>query len=137
VLCFITAFGEMVLAATFATWYWTFTKTKVPVFTLTRGLGRTIRLGLLLSTVYLLYVIILITFNFRFNLGTLAYGSLIIAICQIIRAIIEYVNHKLKKYDNEVTRAIMCMFRCLFWCLEKFLRFVNRNGNYIYHQENP
>jgi hypothetical protein len=83
-----------------------------------------------------IYVIILITFNFRFNLGTLAYGSLIIAICQIIRAIIEYVNHKLKKYDNEVTRAIMCMFRCLFWCLEKFLRFVNRNGNYIYHQEN-
>jgi solute carrier family 44 (choline transporter-like protein), member 2/4/5 len=45
VVCFITAFGEMVLAATFASWYWTFKKANVPFFTLTRGFARTIRLG--------------------------------------------------------------------------------------------
>ena len=43
VVCFISAFGEMVLAATFATWYWTFHKSNVPFFTLLNGLTRTVR----------------------------------------------------------------------------------------------
>lgn len=64
----------------------------------------------------------------RYHLGTLAFGSLIITICRIIRVILEYIDHKLKKYDNPVTRAIMCCMKCFFWCLEKFLRFINRNA---------
>lgn len=40
---FVSAFGEMVLAATFATWYWTFKKRNVPYFTISIGLWRTIR----------------------------------------------------------------------------------------------
>lgn len=40
---FVSALGEMVLAATFATWYWTFHKKDVPYFTLTVGLGRSVR----------------------------------------------------------------------------------------------
>uniref|UniRef100_A0A336LLH3 Choline transporter-like protein n=1 Tax=Culicoides sonorensis TaxID=179676 RepID=A0A336LLH3_CULSO len=103
---FISAFGEMVLAATFATWYWTFKKSEVPFFALTSGLARTI----------------------RYHLGTLAFGSLIIAICRIIRVVLEYVDQKCKKYNNEVTRAILCIFKCLFWMLEKFLRFLNKNA---------
>ncbi|XP_063707437.1 choline transporter-like 2 isoform X3 [Culicoides brevitarsis] len=103
---FISAFGEMVLAATFATWYWTFKKSEVPFFALTSGLSRTI----------------------CYHLGTLAFGSFIIAVCRIIRVMLEWVHQKCKKYDNEVTRAILCIFRCLFWLLEKFLRFLNRNA---------
>lgn len=96
----------MVLAATFATWYWTFKKKEVPYFTLTSGLSRTV----------------------RYHLGTIAFGSFIIAICRIIRVVLEYIDHKCKKYNNEVTRAILCVFRCFFWLLEKFLRFLNRNA---------
>jgi solute carrier family 44 (choline transporter-like protein), member 2/4/5 len=106
VVCFITAFSEMVLAATYATWYWTFKKSDVPFFTLTKGFLRTM----------------------RYHLGTLAFGALIVAICQMIRVLLEYVDRKLKKFDNDVTRAILCMFKCFFWCLEKFLRFINRNA---------
>lgn len=40
---FASAFGEMVLAGTFATWYWTFKKTNVPFFTLTESFYRAIR----------------------------------------------------------------------------------------------
>lgn len=105
-LFFIAAFGEMVLAATFATWYWTFHKSNVPFFTLSTGMGRTI----------------------RYHLGTIAFGSLIVAICRIIRVILEYIDQKVKKYDNPVTRAIMCCMKCFFWCLEKFLRFLNKNA---------
>lgn len=103
---FIAAFGEMVLAATFATWYWTFHKSKLPFFTLTGGAYRTV----------------------RYHLGTLAFGSLIVTICRIIRCILEYIDQKLKKFDNPVTRAILCCMKCFFWMLEKFLKFINRNA---------
>ncbi|XP_069697989.1 choline transporter-like 2 isoform X2 [Periplaneta americana] len=105
-LFFISGLGEMILAATFATWYWTFHKSDVPFFTLTLGIGRT----------------------FRYHLGTVAFGSLILAICRIIRVILEYINHKLKKYDNAFVKAVMCCLRCFFWCLEKFIKFINRNA---------
>lgn len=103
---FISALGEMVLAATFATWYWTFHKADVPFFTLTTGLGRTV----------------------RYHLGTLAFGSLIVTICRLIRVCLEYVDRKLKKYDNDVTKCILCCCKCFFWCLETFLRFMNKNA---------
>lgn len=103
---FISAFAEMVLAGTFARWYWTMNKSDVPFFTLTGSIYRT----------------------FRFHLGTLAFGSLIITICRIIRLVLEYIDKKLKKYDNELTKAIMCCCRCFFWCLENFLKFMNRNA---------
>ena len=103
---FISAFGEMVLAATFATWYWTFNKTDVPYFTLTGAFYRTV----------------------RFHLGTLAFGALIITICRLIRLVLEYIDRKLKKFDNELTKAILCCCKCFFWCLENFLKFMNRNA---------
>uniref|UniRef100_A0A182JP45 Choline transporter-like protein n=1 Tax=Anopheles christyi TaxID=43041 RepID=A0A182JP45_9DIPT len=105
-ICFVSAFSEMVLAFTFATWYWTHQKSRLPFFVLTRGVTRTI----------------------FYHLGTLAFGSLIIAICKIIRAFLEYLDHKLKRYDNGVTRAILCCCRCFFWCLESFLKFLNTNA---------
>ena len=103
---FISAFAEMVLAGTFARWYWTLRKDDVPFFTLTGSIYRT----------------------FRFHLGTLAFGSLVITICRIIRLVLEYIDQKLKKYDNELTKAILCCCRCFFWCLENFLKFMNRNA---------
>lgn len=42
-LFFICGFGDMVLSGTFATWYWTFNKKKVPFFTITVSMYRTIR----------------------------------------------------------------------------------------------
>ncbi|XP_055380342.1 choline transporter-like 2 isoform X4 [Condylostylus longicornis] len=103
---FISALGEMVLAATFATWYWTFHKSDVPYFTTTKAFCRTV----------------------RYHLGTLAFGSLILTICRLIRLVLEYIETKLKKYDNAFTRAILCCMKCFFYCLEQFLRFLNRNA---------
>ena len=124
----------------------------------------------------------------RYHIGTLAFGSLIIAIVQFIRMILEYVDQKLKKNrenevryiaslysqctdidDNEkykiiilyiilyhklfitityytihtmynvmthvhvfkhhkVAKFVMKCLQCCFWCLEKFLKFINRNA---------
>ncbi|KAJ8960452.1 hypothetical protein NQ318_013736, partial [Aromia moschata] len=103
---FASAFGQMVLASVFAQWYWTFRKSTLPFFAVTGALCRTV----------------------RYHLGTLAFGSLIIAICRMIRVCLEYLDHKLKKYDNELTKCILCCLKCFFWCLEKFLKFINRNA---------
>lgn len=65
---------------------------------------------------------------YRYHVGTLAFGSLIITICRLIRVAIEYIDHKLKKYDNGFITAMMCCCKCFFWCLEKFLKFINKNA---------
>ncbi|XP_030745823.1 CTL-like protein 2 isoform X1 [Sitophilus oryzae] len=103
---FITALGQMVLAQVFAKWYWTKKKSDLPFFAVTSATCTTL----------------------RYHLGTIAFGSLIIAICRIIRLCLEYIDRKLKKYDNELTKAIMCCLKCFFWCLEKFLKFINKNA---------
>lgn len=61
-------------------------------------------------------------------MGTVVFGSLVITICRIIRVALEFVEDKLKKYDNEVTKCMLCCCKCFFWCLEKFLRFLNKNA---------
>ncbi|KAG8235205.1 hypothetical protein J437_LFUL015299 [Ladona fulva] len=106
-LFFISAAGEMVLAGVFGTWYWTWNKAVgLPFFAVTGSIWRTL----------------------RYHIGTLAFGSLLIAICRFIRIMLEYIHHKLKKRDNKVVQCLLCCLRCCFWCLEKFLRFLNRNA---------
>lgn len=103
---FVSGLSQMILAGSFASWYWTFDKRDVPFFVVTASVGRTI----------------------RYHLGTVAFGSLIISICSFIRAVIEYTEKKLKKFDNGFVNAIFCCCKCFFWCLERFLKFLNRNA---------
>lgn len=108
---FISAFGEMVLAGAFASWYWAFDKSKdVPSLPVTYSFGRTL----------------------RYHIGTIAFGSLIIAIVRMIRVILEYIDYKVKQQtDSKIVRCLLCCCRCCLWCLEKFLKFINRNA-YVY-----
>ncbi|XP_026725806.1 CTL-like protein 2 isoform X1 [Trichoplusia ni] len=103
---FISGVSDMMLASTFSTWYWTYNKRDLPFFTLTSGIYRTL----------------------RYHLGTVAFGALIIAIVRVIRVILEYIDHKIKKFDNPFTRCIMCFCKCFCWCLENFLKFINKNA---------
>lgn len=108
---------------------------------------------------------------YRYHLGSLAFGSLIIAIVQMIRVLLEYVDAKLKGKENPVAKFFIkwvnrscsskklsvdkqdkwkqnvffyyfeenpakfivwiwfsrCL-KCCFWCLEKFLKFLNKNA---------
>lgn len=109
-LNFIIAFGQCVLAGAFASWYWAWDKKKdVPTLPLIYSMGRTL----------------------RYHTGSLAFGSLIIAIIQIIRVMLEYVEYKLKAGGREPTELqkffLKCM-KCCFWCLEKFMKFLNKNA---------
>ena len=58
----------------------------------------------------------------------MAFGSLVIAIIRMIRTILEYIEKKLKRFNNDLTKCLLCVCKCCLYCLEKFMRFINRNA---------
>uniref|UniRef100_A0A6U4I244 Choline transporter-like protein n=1 Tax=Hemiselmis andersenii TaxID=464988 RepID=A0A6U4I244_HEMAN len=66
----------------------------------------------------------------RFHLGTAAAGSLIIAIVQFIRWVFRYYMYQLSKFskDNPIVKVLACIGECCLACLERFLKFINRNA---------
>ncbi|KAA0713376.1 Choline transporter-like protein 2 [Triplophysa tibetana] len=104
---FVTALGQVTLAGTFASYYWAFKKPEdIPAYPVFNSLGRAL----------------------RYHTGTLAFGSLILSIIQIIRVILEYLDQKLKGAQNKCAKFLLSCLKCCFWCLEKFIKFLNRNA---------
>lgn len=106
---FWLAFGETVLAGTFGKWYWTFDKSKVPWFVIVGAFFRTL----------------------LFHAGTVAFGAFIIAVIQLLRAVLAYIQKKLKDEPGNATlkaivQGLLCVCQCCLWLLEKFLRYINR-----------
>uniref|UniRef100_A0A673IZS9 Choline transporter-like protein n=1 Tax=Sinocyclocheilus rhinocerous TaxID=307959 RepID=A0A673IZS9_9TELE len=64
----------------------------------------------------------------RYHTGSLAFGSLILAIVQVIRVILEYLDQKLKGAQNKCAKFLLSCLKCCFWCLEKCIKFLNRNA---------
>jgi len=63
-----------------------------------------------------------------YHSGTAAYGSLIVAIVQLIRAIIAKFQKEAEKTKNKIAEIVFCCCQCCFWCLEKCIRFINKNA---------
>ncbi|KAI4885792.1 hypothetical protein NFI96_023157 [Prochilodus magdalenae] len=104
---FVIALGQCTLAGAFASYYWALKKpADIPACPLTASFGRAI----------------------RYHTGSLAFGALILSIVQFIRIILEYLDHKLKGAHNALTRFLLCCLKCCFWCLEHFIKFMNRNA---------
>ncbi|XP_060226250.1 choline transporter-like protein 2 isoform X1 [Meriones unguiculatus] len=104
---FVLALGQVTLAGAFASYYWAIRKPDdMPAFPLFSAFGRAL----------------------RYHTGSLAFGSLILAIVQIIRVILEYLDQRLKAAQNKFAKFLMVCLKCCFWCLEKFIRFLNRNA---------
>ncbi|MCJ8735528.1 hypothetical protein PDJAM_G00248130 [Pangasius djambal] len=64
----------------------------------------------------------------RYHVGSLAFGALILTLVQIVRILLEYIDHKFREAQNPCARFVMCCLKCCFWCLEKFIKFINRNA---------
>ncbi|XP_056315460.1 choline transporter-like protein 2 isoform X1 [Danio aesculapii] len=104
---FVIALGQVTLAGAFASYYWAFKKPDdMPAFPIFNSLGRAL----------------------RYHTGTLAFGSLILAIVQVIRVLLEYLDQKLKGAQNKFAKFLLSCLKCCFWCLEKFIKFINRNA---------
>ncbi|XP_049981493.1 choline transporter-like protein 2 isoform X2 [Alexandromys fortis] len=104
---FVLALGQVTLAGAFASYYWALRKPEdMPAFPLFSAFGRAL----------------------RYHTGSLAFGSLILAVVQIIRVTLEYLDQRLKAAQNKFARFVMVCLKCCFWCLEKFIKFLNRNA---------
>ncbi|CAG2057875.1 unnamed protein product [Timema podura] len=64
----------------------------------------------------------------RYHLGTVAMGSLLIAMVQMVRVVLTFVQNRLKGYDNSVTKCLLKCCQCCLYLLEKFLMFFTRNA---------
>ncbi|XP_053711211.1 choline transporter-like protein 2 isoform X1 [Synchiropus splendidus] len=104
---FVTALGQVTLAGAFASYYWAFKKPDdIPAYPIFSSLGRAL----------------------RYHTGSLAFGSLILSIVQVIRVILEYLDQKLKGAQNKFAKFLLSCMKCCFWCLEKCIKFLNRNA---------
>lgn len=104
---FIHGMCQLVFAGVFSRYYWTFNKKRLPTF-------------MILNSTFV---------AFRYHIGSVALGSFFMATIKLIQIIIEYIDKKCKQYaDNPVARGIIWCFRCCFWLLENFLRYINTNA---------
>uniref|UniRef100_A0A8C7VJK4 Choline transporter-like protein 2 n=1 Tax=Oncorhynchus mykiss TaxID=8022 RepID=A0A8C7VJK4_ONCMY len=104
---FVTALGQVTLAGAFASYYWAFKKPDdIPANPICSSLGRAL----------------------RYHTGSLAFGSLILSLVQVIRVLLEYLDQKLKAAQNRFAKFLLSCLKCCFWCLEKFIKFLNRNA---------
>ena len=62
------------------------------------------------------------------NIGSLIFGSLIIAIIQTLRAILNYMDKKFKDSQNAVVKGVMKCLKCCLWCFEKCMKYINKNA---------
>ena len=70
---------------------------------------------------------------FRYNMGSLLFGSFILALIWTIRAIFEYLNRKIKSSfgDRPIPRPVSWMLtccRCCIDCCHRFIKYVNMNA---------
>ncbi|OQV18784.1 Choline transporter-like protein 2 [Hypsibius exemplaris] len=85
-IAFSIALGQIILSGAFASYYWAWVKPKdVPAFPLLASLYRT----------------------FRYHLGSVAFGSLLVALVQLVQYILLYVQKHLKKHNNAVTQFLI------------------------------
>ncbi|KAK9539548.1 hypothetical protein VZT92_004647 [Zoarces viviparus] len=104
---FSLALEQCTLAGTFASYYWARRKPQdIPPCPLFSSFSRAI----------------------RYHTGSLAFGALILSVAQLVRIILEYLEQKLRGVDNSLSRFMMHCLQCCFWCLEKFIRYMNRNA---------
>ncbi|XP_005385286.1 PREDICTED: choline transporter-like protein 5 isoform X2 [Chinchilla lanigera] len=104
---FVLALGQCTLAGAFASYYWAMKKPDdIPALPLFTAFGQAV----------------------RYHTGSLAFGSLILVLIQMFKVILEYLDRHLKKTQNVVSKFLKCCLGCCFWCLEKLIKFLNKNA---------
>ncbi|KAL7749637.1 hypothetical protein RI367_004863 [Sorochytrium milnesiophthora] len=102
----VVAIWQCTIAGSIATWYWTRDKRALPMFTVGKAFWRC----------------------FRYHLGSLAFGSLILALVQLAQYLLMEAQAKLKGSNNALAKQVLACLQCVFGCLERFIKFLNKNA---------
>ncbi|KAL4485812.1 hypothetical protein ABPG72_012352 [Tetrahymena utriculariae] len=68
---------------------------------------------------------------FRYHLGSIAFGALLLAIVQFIRIVLAYMEQQIKKAGGSNNKLTMCILKCMscyMACFERFIKFLNKNA---------
>lgn len=103
---FFIAFAQMALAGSVGVWFFTPNEEKGRVGVIRQAIWNT----------------------FRYHLGTLAFGALLIAIVKTIQYIIYYFQKQAEAHRNRIVVCILKCTQCILWCFEKCLKFINKNA---------
>lgn len=108
IIAFIIAILQFTIAASAALWYFGSNSDSGPSISVTKG----------------------IYWAFRYHLGSLAFGSLLIAITTMIKVLFEYFVKKYEKAapENPIVKALICYARCMIWCLDACVKFISENA---------
>ncbi|RKO94587.1 plasma-membrane choline transporter-domain-containing protein [Blyttiomyces helicus] len=94
---FLSGVNDMTLAGSFATYYWTLDKNHLPALPVIGSFYRTL----------------------RYHLGSIAFGSLLIALLQ---------RQAAAAGRNQLTQCLLSCLQCCLGCLSKVVQWFNRNA---------
>ncbi|XP_044756952.1 choline transporter-like protein 1 [Coccinella septempunctata] len=102
---FLVGCQHMVIAGAVSSWYFTRDKTRLgwPIYRSIQNL-------------------------IRYHLGSVALGSLVIAVVQFIRIILKFIEAKLKGREGSCARSVLRCCQCCLYCFEKILKYLTRNA---------
>ncbi|GBG90263.1 hypothetical protein CBR_g50441 [Chara braunii] len=107
ILQFIVACSLTIIAGAVASFYWCHSDhSTLPYHQVTKATRRT----------------------FFYSLGSIALGSLIVAVVEMIRWVCDYIRRKLLSDDNSLIRYVCCCTECCIVCLDYIVKFVSRNA---------
>uniref|UniRef100_A0A182NLI3 Choline transporter-like protein n=1 Tax=Anopheles dirus TaxID=7168 RepID=A0A182NLI3_9DIPT len=64
----------------------------------------------------------------RYHLGTVALGSFVIALVQLLRTLLKLLMHSVRNPQNRVTSFLFDCCQCCLQCFERFLQYLTRNA---------
>jgi len=106
---FLIAFGQTIIAGAVAYWFFTPNSGKG-----TNAPFRSLRVS---------------NWNvWRYHIGSLAFGSFIIALVQFIRYLMMYLEKQAQQQKNKIMVIVLKVVQCCLHCFERFIKFLNRNA---------
>ena len=65
----------------------------------------------------------------RYHLGSIAFGSFVIAVCQMIRLLFEYYRRKIgSAVETKFVKVLKCLTGYLLYIMERCVKYVTKNG---------
>jgi hypothetical protein len=74
------------------------------------------------------YVIIGLKNSSLYHSGSIALGSLIVALIQLVKYYLQYLAEQQKRAKNKILELVFRCLAYLIWCVEKCVKFLNKNA---------
>jgi hypothetical protein len=103
---FNLAMGQMLVAMCVGIWFFIRAEDKWKRFVVPKGIKTTL----------------------RYHVGSVIFGSFIVALVQFIRALMYYFEQQAKQQKQKILVLILKCVQCCMYCFEKCVKFINKNA---------